>query len=81
MAGNPYNCLIRERTALDLGHAKDNQRDKLYRWRIVRLKKTPAADVGRVEAPAAETAIREAIRKYDITDPAPQQRLAAYRVS
>ena len=54
---------------------------KLPTWRIVRLKKTPAAEIGIVEAPDAESAIRVAIEKFGISDPQKQERLAAYRVS
>jgi hypothetical protein len=48
-------------------------------WRIVRIKKSPAAEIGIVEAPEAESAIKEAIKKYEIKDPMMQSRLAAYR--
>jgi hypothetical protein len=51
----------------------------LPRWRVVRLKKTPAAEVGVVEASDAESAIQAAIEKYGIKDPDIQKRLAAYR--
>ena len=37
--------------------------------RIVRIKSTPAADIGTLETPGAETAIKAAIYKYGITDP------------
>ena len=39
---------------------------KLHRWRVIRLKATPAAPIDTVEAPDRETAIKEAIRKFDI---------------
>jgi hypothetical protein len=38
---------------------------KLHTWRIVRMKATPAASLGTVEAPDAESAIKEAIRQYE----------------
>jgi hypothetical protein len=44
----------------------------------VRLKKTPAAEIGTVQARDAASAIQEAIKKYEITDPVKQARLAAY---
>jgi hypothetical protein len=36
--------------------------NKLHTWRITRIIGTPAADIGTVEAPDAETAIKEASR-------------------
>jgi hypothetical protein len=53
---------------------------KLPTWAIVRLKGTPAAIIGHVEAPDADSAIKEAIRRFNITDPEQQRRLAARRV-
>jgi hypothetical protein len=50
---------------------------KMYEWRITRIRSTPAALIGHVEAPDAEQAIREAIRQFGITDPEQQKRLAA----
>ena len=53
---------------------------KFYQWRITRIRATPAAFIGHVEAPDAEEAIKEAIRKFGITDPEHQKRLAAQPV-
>src|SRR5262245_61352823 len=50
---------------------------KLQRWRVVRLKKTPAAELGTIEAPTAAEAIKRAIEEYRIA-PDQQNRLAAY---
>ena len=50
------------------------------RWRITRIQGTPAANVGTVEAPDADTAIRVAIKQFEITNPEHQRRLAARRV-
>jgi predicted chitinase len=55
-------------------------REKLYEWRITRIRATPAALVGHVEAPNAEQAVKAAIEKYEITNPHEQARLAAQRV-
>jgi hypothetical protein len=55
-------------------------RPKLHRWRIVRLRATPAEQIGYVEAPDEAAAIAEAIRAYGITDPERQKRLVAQRV-
>jgi len=46
-------------------------------WEIIRLKSTPAAHVGRVQAADAASAIKVAIEQYQITDPIQQRRLAA----
>jgi hypothetical protein len=54
---------------------------KLYRWRITRIKASPAAMIGYVEAPDEEQAIRAAIREYRITDLEHQRRLAAQRMA
>jgi hypothetical protein len=54
---------------------------KLHRWRISRIKATPAVDLGMVEAPDAEAAIKVAIERYGITNPWHQQRLVAQRMS
>ena len=52
----------------------------LYEWRITRIRSTPAVLIGHVQAPDADQAIQEAIRKYEITSPQEQERLAAQRV-
>jgi 1,2-phenylacetyl-CoA epoxidase PaaB subunit len=46
-------------------------------WYVFHLRHTPATFVGSVEAPDAETAIKRAIEKFNITDPQQQQRLIA----
>ena len=46
-------------------------------WEISGIKGTPAAILGRIEAPDAESAIKKWIETYDITDPQQQQRLVA----
>jgi len=42
-------------------------------------KTSPAAEIGTVQAPDAASTIQAAIKKYDITDPVKQARLAEYR--
>ena len=42
---------------------------------VSRIKGTPAVEIGTVEAPDAESAIREAIRLYGVTDAEHQKRL------
>jgi hypothetical protein len=56
------------------------QQQKLITWAISRIKGTPAAIIGHVEAPDAESAIKEAIKRFNITDPEQENRLAARRV-
>ena len=51
----------------------------LYKWRIFRIRGTPAADLGIVEAPDAETAIKVAVEKFKIANPEQQKRLMAQR--
>jgi 1,2-phenylacetyl-CoA epoxidase PaaB subunit len=52
----------------------------LYEWRVVRLKKSPAALIGYVNAPDQKQAIAKAIDAFGITDPQRQARLSAYKV-
>jgi hypothetical protein len=49
------------------------------RWRISLIKATPAATIGYVEAPDAESAIKKAIEEFKITDTQKQRRLIAQR--
>jgi hypothetical protein len=51
---------------------------KMYHWAIYRLKGTPAALLGHVEAPDAETAIKRAIDEFAI-EPGLHKRLLAQR--
>jgi hypothetical protein len=53
---------------------------QLYRWRISRIRGTPAEQIGYVEAPDEATAIKTAIEQFQITDQQKQSRLAAVRV-
>jgi hypothetical protein len=55
-------------------------REKLFRWRISRIRATPAVEIGTVEAPDADRAIEEAIKYYGITNQVHQERLVARRV-
>jgi hypothetical protein len=60
--------------------SKRSPRTKLFEWRITRIRSTPAAFVGYVQAPDAEQAIQGAITQHGITNPHEQARLAAQRV-
>jgi hypothetical protein len=53
---------------------------KMYRWRISRIRGTPAEFIGFVEAPHEAAAIKKAIEEFDITDPEKKKRLVAQRV-
>jgi hypothetical protein len=59
--------------------SKRSPRSKLYEWRITRIRSTPAAFIGYVQASDAEQAVKEAIAKYEISKPHEQPRLAAQR--
>jgi hypothetical protein len=50
------------------------------RWRITRIRSTPAVEIGTVQAPDAASAIDEAIRRYDIRQPWQRERLVARRI-
>lgn len=52
-----------------------------FHWHIYRIRGTPAASVGLVHAPDAETAIQRAIEEFSITDTQAQRRLVAVRTS
>jgi hypothetical protein len=53
---------------------------KLYRWRVIRLRGSPALFVGDVDAPDETSAIEKAITTYNITNPKHQRGLAARRI-
>lgn len=48
-------------------------------WTIIRLKGTPAAEIGRVQAHDADEAVKIAIEQYEVA-PAFRGRLMAYQV-
>jgi hypothetical protein len=53
--------------------------EKTYRWSIYRLRGTPAALIGSVNAPNEKAAVKAAIEEFGIDDPAQQKRLLAQR--
>jgi hypothetical protein len=55
-------------------------RIKLYEWRVVSIKSTPATVIGYYQAADAEEAIKQAIVEREISDPQQQAGLAAQRV-
>jgi hypothetical protein len=52
---------------------------EMHSWRIHRIRSTPAAYIGIVEAPDEEAAIQVAIKEFKITDSDEQKRLVATR--
>jgi hypothetical protein len=59
---------------------RPSPREKLFRWRISRIRSTPAVEIETVEAPDADSAIKEAIEHYQITNRVHQERLVARRL-
>jgi hypothetical protein len=53
--------------------------ERMPSWRIHRIRKTPAAFIGIVEAPDEDAAIQAAIREFRIKDSDEQKRLVATR--
>jgi hypothetical protein len=53
--------------------------EKTYRWSIYRLRGTPAAFLGSVEAADEKGAVEAAIEQFGIDDPQQQRRLIAQR--
>jgi hypothetical protein len=50
-----------------------------FSWSVFRIRGTPAAFVGIVQAPDEASAIKKAIEEYNITDPETRKRLIAQR--
>jgi hypothetical protein len=59
--------------------AKKATPKKDHSWRISRIRGTPAAFIGIVDAPDKDTAIKKAIEEFKITNPEYQKRLVAHR--
>jgi hypothetical protein len=51
-----------------------------YRWRIAHFSASLFATIGYIEAPDAETAIKNAIKEFKITNVRLQQHLVAERI-
>jgi hypothetical protein len=54
---------------------------KMYRWRISRIRGTPAQFIGFVEPPNEASAITKAVEEFGITVPEKKRRLVAQRVT
>jgi hypothetical protein len=52
---------------------------EMHSWAIYRLKSTPAALLGYLEAPDEKSAIRKAILEFGITNPQTAKKLLARR--
>ena len=52
---------------------------KLHRWRISRIRGTPAEFIGYVEAENEKQAIKQAIKQFQISDTKKQEWLVAHR--
>jgi hypothetical protein len=50
-----------------------------HRWKIYRLRGTPAAFIGSVNAPDEKAALMAAVEEFRIDDPQQQRRLIAQR--
>ena len=59
---------------------KRSPRIKLFEWRVIRIKKTPAELVGYFTAANANDAIKRAIVEREISDQLTQSRRAAQKV-
>lgn len=59
---------------------KRSPREKLFEWRVVRIKSSPAVIIGYFKAPTAEHSIKAPIAEREISDPTTQSRLAAQKV-
>ena len=72
--------LLRSETDVVRAMPKRSPRSKLFEWRVIRIKSTPAALVGYFTAADADQAIKAAIERYEINDPHQQAKLAAQKV-
>jgi hypothetical protein len=59
---------------------KRSPRIKLFEWRVIQLKATPARLIDYFKGASAEGAIKQAIVEREISDPLTQSRLVAQRV-
>ena len=60
--------------------AKGAPRIKLFEWRVIQLRATPARLIGYFKGASADDAIKRAILEREISDPLTQSRLAAQKV-
>jgi hypothetical protein len=59
---------------------KRSPREKLFEWRVIKIRSTPATLIGYFKAVSADDAIKQAIEEREIDDPLAQARLAAQKV-
>jgi hypothetical protein len=78
--GTPTGLGIREGLTYISAMPKRSPRIKLFEWRVIQLKATPARLIGYFEGASADDAIKRAIVEREIGDPLTQSRLAAQKV-
>ena len=59
---------------------KRSPREKLFEWRVIHIKSTPATLIGYFTAANADDAIKRAIVEREISNPLTQSRLTAQKV-
>jgi hypothetical protein len=59
---------------------KRTPRIKLFEWRVIQLRATPARLIGYFEGASADGAIKRAIVEREISNPLTQSRLTAQKV-
>ena len=72
--------LLRSETDVVRAMPKRSPRIKLFEWRVIQLKATPARLIGYFKGASADDAIKRAILDREITDQLTQSRLAAQKV-
>jgi hypothetical protein len=65
-------CPELQASELTANMPKRSPREKLFEWRITRIRATPARLIGYVQAADAEQAVKEAIARYGIDNPQEQ---------
>ena len=60
---------------------KRSPRIKLFEWRVIKIRSTPATLIGYFTAANADDAIKRAIVERKISDPLAQSRLAGQKVA
>jgi hypothetical protein len=69
-------CCKNRRAPLALNMSSKRSPPKMYEWRVIMIKASPARLVGYFTACSAEDAVKEAIEQKEITRPHEQERLA-----
>jgi hypothetical protein len=80
VSGTPAGLGFRAGLTYISAMPKRSPRSKLFEWRVIQLKATPARLIGYFKGASAGDAIKRAIVEREISDPLTQSRLAAQRV-